>query len=95
MVSGNSSHASSPVAGGCAPLLEERRRAPGIPVGYVSGHGERGAILFQRATCRDARAPGFSGFDHQQADRHAPDDPVANRQILRRRVSPLAAIAPG
>ena len=57
-----------PVASSFAPLLEERRRAPGNSL-----------LVRFSGTANTAR---FSS-SAQRADRRAPDDPVANRRILR------------
>ena len=66
-------------------LLYQGVGAPGLLVGYVPGHGKNVATLLQGASRRDPGSAIFPGFNHQHANRHAADKPVADGKILRRR----------
>ena len=81
MLSGSSSHMSSQVAVNFAPRFM-RILGPRILIGHVAGHGKDVAILLQGTACCDARAAVFGCFHHYNADRHAADDPLANREVL-------------
>src|ERR1700730_4640506 len=66
-------------------LLDQSVRTPGTLVCHIARNSIYVAVLFEGATRGDARPAVFRGFDDQHPDRHAADDPVANREILRRR----------
>jgi hypothetical protein len=74
---------SSQVATSLAPCLIRVLGPPGILVGDVARNREDLAILLEGAARRNACAAVLGGFDNQHAHRHAADDAVADRKILR------------
>src|SRR5947207_13468518 len=65
----------------CA-LFDEGVRTPGIFVGDVSRHRENVAAPLESATCGDACATIFDGFDNEDSEGDSADDPIADGKIL-------------
>jgi len=80
---GSSSHTSSHVGGELGALFDQGVRSPGIFAGDIAGYGEHLSILFQRAARCDPGAALFGDFHHENDDRNATDDAIANGKALR------------